>query len=355
MNLKKKNIRDLFLCRWCENRKIRIESLSKFSVGAGVFLVLLVLFVGFMIYIPANPFSHETITYTVIKGWGDDEIAKDLEKAGIIRSDYFFRLYVVASFKHSALKAGKYNLSSRMSAYQIATKLANGDVIKNKITIFEGWDIKDTAKYFAEKGICQEDEFLADVKKDYSKSFGFLKEKPAGVSLEGYLFPDTYEIAEGETCEDVLHIILQNFDAKISPEIKAKTISQKKSLFDIITMASIIEKEVKKIDDKKIVSGILWKRLDAGMPLQLDSTVNYITNKNDPGVAIKDTKIDSPYNTYKYKGLPMGPISNPGIESILAALNPTKTAYWFYLSSFTGKTIFSKNFAEHTLARTIYR
>ena len=335
-------------------KKISPGSLSKITMGIGTFLGLLFLLLCFEIYVPANPLSNETITYTVIKGWGDDEIAKDLAKSGIIRSDYFFQLYVMASFKHSELKAGKYNLSPRMSIYQIASKFADGDVIKNKITIFEGWDINDTAKYFEEKGICTQTEFLAEVKKDYSKSFDFLKEKPKSVSLEGYLFPDTYEVAEGETCEDVLHIILQNFDAKITPEIKAKATEQKKSLFEIITMASIIEKEVKKIADKKIVSGILWKRLDAEMPLQLDSTVNYATGKSDPGVAIKDTKINSPYNTYKYKGLPVGPISNPGIESILAALNPTKTAYWFYLSSFTGKTIFSKTFADHVLARSKY-
>lgn len=321
---------------------------------AGVFLILLALLFGFEIYIPANPFSNETIIYTVPKGWGDDQIAKNLEELGIIRSDYFFRLYAIASFKHSALKAGKYNLSSRMSIYQIAKKLASGDVIKNKITIFEGWDINDTAKYFEEKEICLKEEFLALVNKDYSNNFEFLKEKPKDVSLEGYLFPDTYEIAEGETCEDVLHIILENFGVKITPEIKAKIASQKKSLFGIITMASIIEKEVKKLDDKKIVSGILWKRIGSDMLLQVDATINYITGKSDAGVAIKDTKINSPYNTYKYKGLPLGPISNPGMNSILAALNPKDSPYWFYLSSFDGATIFSRNFAEHTLARARY-
>ncbi|MDO8486186.1 MAG: endolytic transglycosylase MltG, partial [Candidatus Staskawiczbacteria bacterium] len=102
------------------------------------------------------------------------------------------------------------------------------------------------------------------------------------------------------------------------------------------------------------VSGILWKRLDVGMPLQVDATINYITNKNDSGATIKDTKIDSLYNTYKYKGLPKGPISNPGMDSILAAIYPTKTKYWYYLSGFDGQTIFSETFAEHGQAVVKY-
>ena len=120
-------------------------------------------------------------------------------------------------------------------------------------------------------------------------------------------------------------------------------------------MASILEKEVKTTEDKKIVSGILWKRLVNDMSLQIDSTINYITNKSEARVAIKDTKIDSPYNTYKYQGLPLGPISNPGIDSILAAIYPIESPYWYYLSaSTTGKTIFSKTLLEHNQAVAKY-
>jgi UPF0755 protein len=109
---------------------------------------------------------------------------------------------------------------------------------------------------------------------------------------------------------------------------------------------------VRGLDDKKIVSGILWKRLAIGMPLQLDATINYITDKNVPGVSIKDTKIDSPYNTYKYKGLPKGPISNPGTDSIMAAIYPKTTNYWFYLSD--GITHFSETLEQHNIARALY-
>jgi UPF0755 protein len=125
-----------------------------------------------------------------------------------------------------------------------------------------------------------------------------------------------------------------------------------KSVFEIITMASMLEKEVRSLEDKKIVSGILWKRMEVGMPLQLDATINYITVKSNPGVAVKYTKIDSTYNTYKYVGLPKGPISNPGMNSIIAAINPKDSPYWFYLSD--GRTIFSKTFEDHCTNKAKY-
>jgi UPF0755 protein len=139
--------------------------------------------------------------------------------------------------------------------------------------------------------------------------------------------------------------MLKNFDQKLTPALMAEIKAQKKSIFSIVTMASLLEKEVKTQEDKKIVSGILWKRIAIGMPLQLDATINYITNKGDASVTIKDTKINSPYNTYKYYGLPKGPISNPGLDSISAAIYPTKTNYLYYLTD--GKTIFSETLEQH--------
>lgn len=325
----------------------------KIIVGLiGVLFLLAILFVIFGIYVPINPLSHETITYTATKGLGDDEIAKDLERIGIIRSNYFFRIYVIISLQHSNLQAGKYNLSPSMSTYQIVKKFTQGDVIKDQITILEGWDKIDIANYLEGKGICKKDDFLALVQKDHSQGFNFLKGNPKDSDLEGYLFPDTYEIIDGENCDGVMDIILSNFNKKLTPELRNQIANQNKSIFDIIIMASLLEKEVRTLSDKKIASGLLWKRLSIGMPLQLDATINYITSKNDPGVLLKDTKIDSPYNTYKYKGLPKGPISNPGMDSILAAINPVDSPYWFYLSN--GKTIFSKTLEEHNIAKAKY-
>lgn len=348
----------MFSFRWLTRVKNRDFSktsptfLKKVATAIVIFLSLLFLFFVFEVYIPINPDSHETIIYTVQKGWGDEEIAKDLEKLNIIRSSYFFRIYTVLSLKHSMLQAGRYNLSPKMSAYQIIRKMARGDVIKNNLMVLEGWDIKDIGKYLESKEICTQDDFIYFAQKDYSDEFDFLKDKPKDVSLEGYLFPDTYEVAEGESCEDILIMMLENFDRKLASDLRVEILSQKKTIFDVVTMASMLEKEVRTLADKKIVSGILWKRLSVDMPLQLDATVNYVTGKSDAGVAIKDTKIDSPYNTYKYKGLPKGPISNPGVDSILGAIYPKATKYWFYLSD--GKTYFSETLEQHNAFKAKY-
>ncbi len=338
---------------------MRIKKISKFkniATALSVFLLVIFLIFFFEIYIPVNPNSHETITYTVQKGMGDEEISKELEDLGIIRSDFFFRTYTLLSLKHLMIQAGKYNLSPKMSSYQIVKKMVQGDVVKNKLIILEGWDVNDVAEYLVEKEICEKDYFYFLLEKDYSESFSFLNPqvggKPKDVDLEGYIFPDTYEISGGEKCEETLLMMLSNFDKKLTQELRNKISSQQKTIFDIITMASMLEKEVRTLEDKKIVAGILWKRIEADMPLQIDATVNYVTGKSDPAVLIKDTKIDSPYNTYVYKGLPKGPISNPGEESILAAIYPTQTKYWFYLTD--GRTIFSETFEQHVAAKVKY-
>ncbi len=318
----------------------------------GAFVLILIVW---EIYLPLKPLLNDSIVFTAQKGMGDEEIAKALEDAGIIKNSYFMRGYVFLTMQDYRLQAGKYSLSPSMSVAQIVRKFVTGDVIRQNITILEGWDKFQISKYLEAKGVCEEKDFLNLINFDYSKSYSFLQDKPKDISLEGYLFPDTYRVSLGEDKEDFLKKMLDNFDKKLTAELRAEIKNQNKSIFEIITMASILEKEVALLNDKKIVSGILWKRIDVDMPLQVDSTVNYITGKSDAGVAIKDTKIDSPYNTYKYTGLPIGPISNPGLDSILAAIYPKDSPYWYYLSADgTGKTIFSKTIGEHNAARAKY-
>jgi UPF0755 protein len=328
--------------------KISMKFLKNSTSIVAVFFLLAFLFLCFEIYIPANPWSKETVVFTVKKGWSDDDIAGNLRKLGIIRGGYFFQFYAIISLKHAGLKAGEYNLSPKMSIYAIVNKMAKGDVIRDKLVILEGWDTADIGKYLESKNICTQSYFTGLTKKDYSIEFSFLEDKPKNIGLEGYLFPDTYQIARGESCEDVLSLMLDNFNQQLTLALRTEIQKQDKSIFEMITMASLLEKEVRTTEDKKIVAGILWKRISVGMPLQLDSTVNYATGKSDPGVTIKDSKIDSPYNTYKYTGLPKGPISNPGLDSITSAMHPKKTIYWYYMTD--GKTIFSETYAQHNAA-----
>ncbi len=335
--------------------KFNFKKNRNLKISAVILLCAVVVFLWWEVYVPKVKHQTETITYSAQKGMGDEDIARELQDQGIIKNRLFFEAYVIGLGKHSKLQAGSYILSPSMSIAEIADKFIAGDVIKDNVTLLEGWDARDIAKYLEGKNIFSKKDFLAALQIDFSEDFIILNDKPKNISLEGYVFPDTYQISIGETPQDFLENTIANLDKKLIPELRAEIALQNKSIFQIITMASILEKELKSTKDKKIVAGILWKRLSIGMPLQVDATINYITDKNDARVAIKDTKINSPYNTYKYAGLPAGPISSPGMDSILAAIYPTKTDYWYYLSAKgNGKTIFSATLGQHNIARAKY-
>lgn len=314
------------------------------------FFALAIFFCVIFWHLPLSFIKTNNQNFIVEKGWGSKEIAKNLDKQKLISNALVFRLYVLLFGQHGKLQAGVYELSPSMSIVQIAQKIASGEIVKNKITVLEGWDTKDIGEFLEQKGFMKKNDFLLATQTPLVH-FTFLDDKPKNLSLEGYLFPDTYEISATETASSLINKMLAHFDEKLTPEIRQEIKRQKKSIFKIVVMASILEKEVRTLEDKKIVAGILWKRIAEGMPLQVDATINYITRKDHAGVLIADTQIDSPYNTYKYYGLPLGPISNPGIESILAAIYPTKSDYWYYLSDQkTGKSIFSKTLEEHNIA-----
>jgi len=280
--------------------------------------------------------------FLIKKGQGIKEISLNLKKENLIRDRLAFFVYVFLKGDSKKLQAGQYLLSSNQTVPEIVHKFVSGDVAKEKITIIEGWNLRDIGFYLESKGICQAEELYDQAEEIYG-----LK------NLEGYLFPDTYEIKKGQSLEEIINKMLDNFNKKIEPwrdEISNRGLT----LHEVITMASLLEKEVKSFEDKKIVSGILWKRLKNGIPLQVDATITYITKKKTTKIPKKDLEIDSPYNTYKYKGLPPGPICNPGMESIIAAIRPTETDYWYYLSTPEGKILYSKTLSEHNKKKAKY-
>ena len=290
-------------------------------------------FIGFFcyffywgIFLPKS-YSFEEKIFFVKKGEGVFEIGRNLEKEGLIKNRLFFNLYILFKRKEKSLLVGAYSISPSMNIPQIAQKITSGDVKIVKITIPEGYTIKD----IEEK----------------------LKINIDNKELEGYLFPDTYYLPVDFSVEDLLMAMRKNFENKIS-KYKEEIEKKGKKLHEIIILASILEKEVQTKEDKELVAGILWKRLEVGMPLQVDATITYITGKKTTKISAEDLEIDSPYNTYKYKGLPPGPISNPGLESILAAIYPKESNYWYYLSTPDGKTIFSKTLEEHNIAKLNY-
>jgi UPF0755 protein len=335
--------------------------IKKKHIISFAFLIILaiVIFLFNAIFGAANK-EIEAKMFTIEKGQSAKQVALNLKEAGLIKSSSAFIIYTVLSGKYSKIQAGEYLLSSQMSTAKIVSLFTKGETTRDKVTIIEGWDLRDIAQYFEEKNIATEKELYAITGKptganeSINLNYDFLSDKPNNLSLEGYLFPDTYYIDNGNSLESIINKMLTNFNSKLTPDLKNEIKSQKKTIFEIITMASLLEKEVKTISDKKTVSGILWKRMDSSMRLQVDATLLYAQGKEASKTYIKDTQFVSPYNTYRNDGLPLGPISNPGMDSILAAIYPTKSAYYYYLSTPEGKTIFSKTLEEHSFNKNKY-
>lgn len=310
---------------------------------------------------PTN-FRGQAKVVEVKQGQGAKDIAQSLYKEGIISNDIYFLIYLWEIGQSNRLKAGKYNIGPSMSVKDIAGMMISGNVIKNeiKVTIPEGFRLTEIENRLAENRLLKADDLL---NYDYSstdiaRKYDFLKTDCKGhyCGLEGYLFPDTYNFSTDKLPsgrDDVVKKFLDNFDKK-TKDLRAGAREREIDFYDIIVMASIIEKEVQTPDDMKMVSGVLWKRISIGMPLQVDAPIVYITGKKTGEITFDDLKIDSLYNTYLYKGLPPAPISNPGLNAIDAALNPTQNDYLFYLSKPTGETVFSRTLEEHNKAKNLY-
>lgn len=258
--------------------------------------------------------------------------------------------------------AGRWLFPRHASAPKIIPKA------EDTITIPEGWNNREISQYFERLGKWMSEELLEVVGfpqvdyrnnkempalHDYSQQFSFLQDKPEYYSLEGYLFPDTYRIYASSTVQDVVVKMLTNFDNKLTPQMRADIKKQGKKIYQIVTMASIIEKEAplnyQTGDDKdaKIISGIFWRRLKIGQALQSDATLSYILGDRNTSHSGKDLEVESPYNTYKYPGLPPGPICNPGTLAIEAAIYPTATSYNYFLTTPDKKVYYAGTYADH--------
>lgn len=273
-----------------------------------ILIIILIAGIGFwLIFLPVSSDSSEKVQFSVKKGEGSEDIAANLKKEDLIRCETAFRIYILVRGIAGDLKAGEYLLSPSMNISEIAEKFVKGDVIKINVTIPEGF----TVQQIEEK----------------------LGLELPGENLEGFLFPDTYQFSFGFSGEEAVKKMQDNFERKMTLSLREEIEKQGKTIFEIVTMASLIEKEVYNTpecpDCKELVSGILWKRLKIGMPLQVDAEMW----------------------TYDNLGLPPKPICNPGLESIMAAVYPEDSDYWYYLSTPEGETIFSKTLEEHNLAK----
>lgn len=297
----------------------------------------------------------------VLVALGDNAlvVGEKLDKAGVIENRYYLVFYLWRTGQLHSLTAGVYEFSVGLKIPEVSRIITGGEVASTSIpvTFPEGWTAEQIASRLSANGF-DGGEFSSLVKNptdELRNKYDFLKLIPRGDSLEGYLFPDTYYFAKDASGQDILDKMLKNFSIKIDAEMISEMDSQKKTLHEILTMASIIEGEVQNDADRKIVAGLFWNRIIADMTLGSDATLEYVLGTNAKQHSIAQTKIDSPYNTYLYKGLPPGPVSNPGMAAILASIYPAKTDFVYFLSDLkTGKTIFSKTFEEHIANKAKY-
>lgn len=324
--------------------------------------------VGFLLFqfnTAKNPNDHSLHKFVIKKGETVYGIAKRLERESLISDNFYFRLYIWPKRWQGKeeIKAGVYKISPDMKLKDIAeillgTKISQEDIL----TIPEGWRITEIASAFANFKVKYsiESESREEALKKYKKEFidalenkenyqyDFLQDKPEDLGLEGYLFPDTYRIYRDSSAQNLIKKMLVNFSEKLTPDLREEIKKQDKTIFEVITLASIIQKEVANDSDMKKVAGVYLNRLERGMNLESDATITYLTSKKDPQPSISDTQIESPYNTYLNSGLPKGPITNPGIAAILSAIYPERHDYLYFITRLdTGEAIFSKDSLTH--------
>lgn len=305
---------------------------------AGASVVFLVTVFYFVCVTPPKNFPTNTFL-TIKANSGLNDIAEKLYGAKIIRSPFWFRVAVIISAGQRSVLAGDYFFPKPLGVFEIASRLTHGNFGITPVTVMfpEGMTATQMANVLDRELVNFDSKaFLAVAK-----------------SEEGYLFPDTYRFLPNATSTDIVATLKNNFGNKIKT-IDAQIKAFKKPLKDIVIMASILEAEARTTETRQTVGGILWKRLSLGMPLQVDAPFQYIIGKNTFQLTTADLKYDSPYNTYKYTGLPPGPIGNPGLDSLTSAVTPIKSPYLFYLSDVRGNMHYAKTYEEHLRNKELY-
>lgn len=331
------------------------------SLGAVLFLILMVAYFFYGLQ-PSSAGEENldgadpdvsSVQFIIVKGEGFRGISARLSKHSLIKSIFVFKLYSLLGGKVQRFQPGVYELSATMSVPQIVDVLTTGGRNELTVTIPEGSTVKDIDDILTASGVIEKGSFINYSLGDLEATYPFLAQVN---SLEGFLFPDTYRFEINSSINVVLERFLNNFSAKAWT-----LLSEKRGWYDFLILASFLEREVPDFNDRQLIAGILFKRLEIGMPLQVDATVSYlkcngrIRGCSNAVVTKGDLNLSSPYNTYQRLGWTPTPIANPGEAAISAALNPKPSPYLYYLSaSGTKETIFSRTLEEHNRNRVKY-
>lgn len=310
--------------RWREhaNRRTIIALIAAGSIAISLYIYIVR---------PPDNFPLGTLV-TIEEGDTTNDVAASLERDGVVRSGDALRFLIVLLGNEKDVHAGDYLFKEPRDLFSIVRTISIGayGLDPMKIRVPEGATTKEMALIFGSRLLrFSREEFLSQAK-----------------PMEGYLFPDTYYFLPNATEALVLRTMRQNFDSR-TVEIDAEIKASGKPLNDIVTMASLLEREARIMRDRRMIAGVLWNRLDKGMLLQVDAAFLYTLGKGTYQLTTADLKSDSPYNTYRYRGLPPSPIGSPSLNSILAAVTPIKHDYLYYLADRYGVTHYSKTYAEH--------
>lgn len=295
---------------------------------------------------------NEEIVVSIPEGSSTSNIASTLKGSGVIDHPFIFKLYSRLKKADGQYQFGEYTLNSNMTYDEIIKELKKSSVQKEsvKFTIPEGYEQNQIVDLLVEKGYCDRDS-LEDALQNHQYDYDFLKDLPERRDrLEGYLFPDTYEIYKGEDAVSIVNRMLKNFETKVLTDENKKLISKSDlSLDELITLASIVEREGQAAEELPKVASVFYNRLNSTTYSYLEScaTIQYVLPERKEVLSIADTKTDSPYNTYMHKGLPPGPISCPGLAAIQAVLEPETTDYYYFVSNKDGTHLFAKTYNEH--------
>lgn len=314
----------------------------------------------------AAPNADRLGDFEVKAGDGAVTVADRLKEAGAVRSKILFLVSVRALRLERSLQPGVHDLAGAVSYAEMARRLATGGADRAEVTLVmrEGWTLRELRAELERLGLPAA-AGLYDLTGEPAASgfeppaawlerYPFLKTRVAGTSLEGFLFPDTYRFFPDADAEKVVTTLLDNFGRRMDSEMMGEIVASRRTFREVVVMASLLEREVRTPEDRRLVADLFWRRLERGMRLQADSTVNYATGANRPSATAADLEADSLYNTYKYGGLPPGPISNPGLDAFAAAVRPTPNNYWYFLTDPTGAVHYAKTYDEHLANKAKY-
>lgn len=325
---------------------------SKWKIVLSI-LIIIVILSGAFIFTQIGPYNsknNKDIVVEIPKGANANTISKVLYENKLIKNKELFKVIVKLSNKAPSFKAGKYLINQTYSNQDIVNLLASGKIYNDgvKITIPEGSTSKEIVSILIKNKLGSEEIYdnLIQSPDEFYDKFKFLKDEKIK-SLEGFLYPETYYFDKDSTEKDILSKMISTFCTMYNDKLAQRQKELNMSLVDVVNLASIIEKEAVLDKDRPTIASVFYNRLKIDMPLQSDATIQYIFEERKKIVTYKDLEIDSPYNSYKNKGLPPTPISSPGIKSIEAALYPEDTDYLYFVAKLDGGNNYSTTYEDH--------